>query len=237
VRFGRGRSNDVQIVDLKRRGEIVKICGLRDPEHAAIAAAAGADMVGFIFAPTRRQVTAEVARLCVDAAKSANDNVLIVGVFLDAPEDEMQAVVELAGLDLVQFHGDQSPAAAKAVGVPVIQALRPRPGACTSDVIAQIIELRADPTPPVAFLVDGYAEDAPGGAGVRADWELARSVCALHPIMLAGGLNPNNARDAIWHVRPVGVDVSSGVEVDGIKNGELIDSFIREARSAFSEAR
>lgn len=221
---------------LAHRGQIVKICGLRDPEHAAVAAGAGADMIGFIFAPARRQVTSEVARSCVDAAKAKNPGVLAVGVFVDAPLCQMQEAVETAGLDLVQLNGDSMEDAAEALGVPILKALRPQPGVAAIDTITQIAELLASEAAPAAFLIDGYVAGAHGGAGVRADWDLARSVCRRHPVMLAGGLDPQNVEQAIQLVAPLGVDVSSGVEIDGRKDGDLIVSFIRRARTAFHAA-
>lgn len=219
--------------ELVQRGQIVKIDGLREPEHAAIAADAGADLVGFIFAPTRRQVSHEVARACVEAAKAANPDVLAVGVFVDAPLLEMQKAVEVAGLDVVQLHGEDALDATMSLGVPTLRALRPQPGALASDVITRIDECLTGDAASAAFLIDGYLAGAYGGTGVRADWNLVRSVCRLRPVMLAGGLDPRNVAEGIQLVRPLGVDVSSGVEVDGVKDRHLIVAFIQEARAAF----
>jgi phosphoribosylanthranilate isomerase len=103
-------------------------------------------------------------------------------------------------------------------------------------VLSEIHRYQSAPVPPVGILVDGYSEQASGGTGARADWSLAAEICAGAPILLAGGLDPENVGDAIQRVRPLGVDVSSGVEIDGIKDSALITQFIRAARAAFLDA-
>jgi len=111
------------------RGELVKVCGLREPEHAAAAVKAGADLIGFIFAPARRQVSAAVARSCVEAARAAaaGRTVIAVGVFVDASLEHVEAIVEEAGLDAVQLHGVEPPDSIGSLPVPAFKALRPSP--------------------------------------------------------------------------------------------------------------
>jgi phosphoribosylanthranilate isomerase len=217
------------------RGGIVKIDGLRDPEHAVAAAAAGADLIGFIFAPARRQVTAAMARTCIAAAREAvtERSVLAVGVFVDASLAEMAKTASEAGLDAIQLHGAEPPEALRHLPVPALKALRPRPGAEATDVLAEIDRYHSSTRPPLGILVDGYAADAAGGTGARADWRLASEIAAAVPIILAGGLNPQNVDAAIRQVRPLGVDVSSGVEIDGVKAARRIEEFIQAARQAF----
>jgi phosphoribosylanthranilate isomerase len=217
------------------RGGIVKIDGLRDPEHAAAAATAGADLIGFIFAPARRQVTAAVARTCIAAAREAvtERSVLTVGVFVDASPAEMANIANEAGLDAIQLHGAEPPELLRHLPVPALKALRPRPGAEATDVLAEIDRYYSSTRPPLGVLVDGYAADAAGGTGARADWRLASEIAAAAPIILAGGLNPQNVGAAIRQVRPLGVDVSSGVEIHGIKAASRIEEFIQAARHAF----
>jgi phosphoribosylanthranilate isomerase len=101
--------------------------------------------------------------------------------------------------------------------------------------MAEIGRYRSAPLPPLGFLVDGYVAEFAGGAGVRADWRLATEIAAAIPILLAGGLEPDNVGEAIRQVRPLGVDVSSGVEIDGVKDARRIEAFIRAARTAFGD--
>lgn len=218
-----------------QRGNLVKICGLRQPEHAAAAAAAGADLIGFIFAPARRQVSAATARECIGAAREAarGRHIVAVGVFVDAPADEVEATVREAGLDLAQLSGLEPPALVANIGVPAVKAIHPKPGDTLHHVLDAIDRYRAAAMSPVAYLVDGFAPGAAGGTGTRADWDLAAELCQTTPTLLAGGLDPGNVVAAIERVRPLGVDVSSGVEHDGIKDPAKIEAFIREAKQAF----
>ena len=217
------------------RGDLIKICGLREPKHAAAAVLAGADLIGFIFAPARRQVTATVARSCVRAAREAATarTVLAVGVFVDAAPRDIGEIAEIAGLDAVQLHGAESPEFIESLPVPAFKALRPQPEATAGQVILEIDRFQSVATQPVGILVDGYSEHALGGTGARADWALAAEINAESPILLAGGLDPENVQAAIRRVRPQGVDVSSGVEIDGVKDSDLIAQFISAARAAF----
>ena len=224
-----------ELRQLISRGGLVKICGLREPDHAAAAARAGADLIGFIFAPARRQVTTSVARSCVAAAREAalGRPLVAVGVFIDASPSEIAGIVKDAGLDAVQLHGAEPPEIIESLPVPVIKALRPQTKSTSDTVLSEINRYQSAAAPPVGILVDGYSDQAFGGTGARADWTLAAEVCAESPILLAGGLDPENVSGAIQRVRPRGVDVSSGVEVDGAKDPELIAQFIRAARAAF----
>ena len=219
------------------RGAIVKIDGLREPEHAAAAAAAGADLIGFIFAPARRQVTAAVARSCIAAARAASPErpVLAVGVFVDASPSEMARVARETGVDALQLHGAEPPESLRHLPVPALKALRPRPGTKAGQVMAEIDRYHSSLQPPLGILVDGYSEEFAGGTGARADWRLAAEIGATVPIILAGGLDPDNVGAAIRQVHPLGVDVSSGVEIDGVKDSSRIEAFIRAARKAFQE--
>jgi phosphoribosylanthranilate isomerase len=229
--------NGERLARLFARGNIVKIDGLREPDHAAAAAAAGADLIGFIFAPARRQVTAAVARSCIAAARGATPerSVLAVGVFVDALPSEMTRIVQEAGIDAVQLHGDEPPESLEHLPVPALKAFRPRPGLDAAAVSAEINRYRSSPTPPVGILVDGYSETLAGGTGLRADWRVAKELAATFPILLAGGLDPQNVGAAIRQVRPLGVDVSSGVEIDGVKSSARIEEFILAARQAFQD--
>jgi phosphoribosylanthranilate isomerase len=219
------------------RGAVVKICGLREPEHAAAAAAAGADLLGFIFAPAKRQVTATTARACIAAAREAAPEraVLAVGVFVDALPAEMTRIVEEAGIEVLQLHGSEPPDSLRHLPVPTVKAFRPRLGVDATQVAAEIRTYRSSLRPPLGILVDGYSEGVLGGTGARADWRLAKEIGDAFPILLGGGLDAQNVGVAIRQVRPIGVDVSSGVEVDGVKVAGRIEEFIRAARKAFQQ--
>lgn len=221
--------------DVLRRERLVKIDGLREPEHAAAAAEAGADLIGFIFAPARRQVAPDTAAACIAAARHENPGrtVAAVGVFVNASADEIRRVVAASGVDFVQLHGDEPPGLLADIPVPVFKAFRPRAGGTAAAIQSDMERYSLAPNPPVVFVIDGFAPDASGGTGVRADWNLAAEIAAERTILLGGGLNPDNVGDAIRQVRPRGVDVSSGVEIAGVKDAARIEAFIRAARSAF----
>lgn len=212
------------------RRPIVKICGLREPEHAVAAATTGADLIGFIFAPSRRRVLPDDAARYIAAAKERNAALRAVGVFVDASPAEIMATAMTAGLDLVQLHGDEAVDILDRIDVPAIRAMRPRPGEAVAEVERKIARWAEHPRRPVAFLVDGYSAAGGGGMGIRADWMLVRTLAERWPIVLAGGLDPVNVGEAIMTVKPLGVDVSSGVERDGRKDPARIASFIDAAR-------
>lgn len=222
------------IAALYARGNVVKVCGLREPEHAAAAAEAGADVLGFIFAPARRQVTADVARACILAARKVKPNVLACGVFVNAPAIEIAATVRAAGLDLVQLSGAELPIFAASLPVPATKVIHPQPGVSAEEIVSEIGVHQWADVPPVAFLLDAYSPKGAGGTGEKVDWGLAADVNARVPIILAGGLAPDNVATAIAQVRPQGVDVSSGVEIDGRKSSERILGFVTAARGAFA---
>ena len=226
-----------RLSQLLARGSVVKICGLRNPEHAAVAASAGADLIGFIFVPARRQITATTTRQCIAAAReaAAGREIFSVGVFVDAPPREMARVAQEAGVDALQLHGSESPESLQQLPMPALKALRPQPGIDAAHILAEINRFRSSTKPPVGILIDGYTEGAPGGTGAHADWGRAKEIGAAFPFLLAGGLDPENVGTAIREVRPLGVDVSSGVEIDGVKDTVRIEAFIRAARKAFQE--
>jgi phosphoribosylanthranilate isomerase len=224
-----------RLTQLFARGGVIKICGLRDPEHAAAAAAAGADLIGFIFAPARRQITPGEARSCIAAAREVapGREFFAVGVFVDAPLSEMACIAQESGVDAIQLHGSETPESLQLLTLPVLKAFRPRPGIDAAHVVTEINRYRSSSKPPVGVLIDGYADGVPGGTGARADWRRAKEIGAALPFLLAGGLDPENVAAAIREVRPLGVDVSSGVEIEGAKDTGRIEIFIHAARAAF----
>jgi phosphoribosylanthranilate isomerase len=207
---------------------IVKICGLRSVEHALTAVEAGAELLGFIFAPSRRQVgPAEVAAIASAVGRRAS----LVGVFVDEAPDRMETIARMCGLDALQLSGDEDERVLR--GLPaervVIKTLR------LKGAPAEQGWLRADPSPRLRLLVDAHVAGRYGGAGVVADWDQAASLARRREIVLAGGLTPDNVAEAIDRVRPWGVDVSSGVETDGVKDVAKIRAFVAAVRAADRE--
>ncbi len=215
----------------------VKICSLREVEHARYVIDAGADLFGLIFAPARRQVTVERARNIVQAVRAgaSGDSPRAVGVFVDASADEINSVIQTVGLDLVQLHGSERPELIAELSVPAIKVFRPEPGTSVATVQRDLERFAAAARPPVAFLIEGFHPSQAGGAGVRADWLLVSKLAREWPIVLAGGLSPDSVAEAIEAVRSIAVDVGSGVETNGVKDPAMIAAFVQNARTAFAE--
>ncbi len=201
---------------------MVKVCGITNPADARVAAEAGADAVGFIFAESPRLVAAEEARRISIALP---ENVLKVGVFVNAPPEEVLRAAAEAGLDMAQLHGDETPetvAAVRAGGLPVMKAIRVR----NADDLAGVERFDAD-----LLLLDAYSEKARGGTGERFDWGAAKSLKGRGNIVVSGGLAPENVREAIDFFEPYGVDASSSLEdAPGKKNEESVRRFIVAAK-------
>jgi phosphoribosylanthranilate isomerase len=219
---------------LQTQGPVIKICGLTQPEHAVFAATRGADMVGQVFAPSRRQVSPDLARQISSAVHMAATPALLAGVFVNEQPGRIREIVDFVGLDVIQLSGDEpdSTIIECARYRPVLKAVRFPPGASFDDALARVrrytsLGLQGR----LRVLVDAYHLTAYGGTGQAADWLLASRLAAHEPIMLAGGLHPGNAAGAVRTVNPWGVDVSSGVERDGAKHPDLIADFIDAVRS------
>lgn len=220
-----------------RRSDLVKIDGLCEPGHALIAAEAGADLLGLVFAQSKRQVTAEKAALIVSEVRHAfgDRSPLFVGVFVDCDAATMNGLASAAGLDVIQLHGSENAAVIRDVILPVIRAIGPAPESTVDSVMALLEEQRVSREVPALYLIDAYDPVRHGGTGKRADWALASGVAGRARLMLAGGLTADNVAEAINHVRPVGVDVSSGVETDGIKDPAKVREFVAMAKRAFAD--
>jgi phosphoribosylanthranilate isomerase len=192
------------------------------PEIAAAAAEAGADAVGFIFAPSRRRVSVEQAAAI---AAGLPPFVARVGVFVDAPGEQIETAARAVPLDVVQLHGGEPPelvAALRRGGLSVVKALRVGDRLDPED----LERYRAASAVMLDTKVDGLA----GGSGRPFLWEVARGVSDRFTIILSGGLRAENVAEALAIVRPYGVDVSSGVESDGQKDPDKIRQFIDEVR-------
>lgn len=206
----------------------VKICGVRTPEAALAAAEAGADMIGLMFAPSRRQIEVAAARKIVEAlrASSHGRDVVVVGVFVDEQPARIAEIAAAARLDWVQLSGHEAVAVADALDLPTIKAVRFDGDPSESGWIAASGDCASDP-----LLVDAHVPGSFGGAGVVGDWAAAARLAVQRPVLLAGGLTPLNVAEAIRVVQPWGVDVSSGVETDGAKDLDKIRAFVRAAKA------
>lgn len=201
----------------------VKICGITRGEDAAAAARLGADAIGLVFCETSpRWVSAERA---ADIVEQLPPFVATVGLFVDAAEEAIRSVLEAARIDLLQFHGDESPEQCGVFKRPYVKAIRVRPG----EDLRRRAETYADAS---ALLLDSYRAGVPGGTGERFDWTTVPRELDC-PLILAGGLTPENVPEAIATVRPYAVDVSSGVEAaKGVKDAASMAAFFAAVRTA-----
>ncbi|WP_374336024.1 phosphoribosylanthranilate isomerase [Leeia sp.] len=202
----------------------VKICGLSRPEDVAAAAQAGADAIGLVFyPPSPRGVSiAQAAGLL----RHVPAFVSTVGLFVDPTEAEVRQVLAQCPLDVLQFHGDESPSFCRSFGRPYLKAVRVKPGL---DLL-QYAENYADAA---GLLLDAWVAGVPGGTGQSFDWSLIPADLPL-PLILAGGLDPDNVAEAIGRVQPWAVDVSGGVEREkGVKDPARIEAFMRAVATTY----
>jgi phosphoribosylanthranilate isomerase len=213
--------------DLKPRTRI-KICGITRIADALAAAESGADAVGFVFyRGSSRAVAADVAR---ELAQALPPFVTAVGLFVNAPADEVRAVLAAVPLGLLQFHGDESESYCSQFGRPYLKALRVHPGV---DLLQYATGFRSA----AGLLLDAYRPGIPGGTGESFDWGLVPPVMPCR-VVLSGGLTPANVGAGVTRIRPWAVDVSSGVEAaPGIKDAQAIARFTAAVRRADRAAR
>jgi phosphoribosylanthranilate isomerase len=241
----------------------VKICGLTRPEHVEAACVARADFIGLMFAEqSRRRVTVERAKqllavmprrpepalpalplpaghtgaLWFDRCAVALETLLdrrrpmVVGVFVDQPASLVNSIAEVLDLDLVQLSGNEAWEDCLLIRRPVIKSER----VAAEDVAGAVID-RAEAGTASLVLLDAAVPGQFGGTGETFNWETGRLIAERLPVMLAGGLTPGNVGQALRTVRPWGVDVSSGVETDGVKDPGKIAAFVTAVRMAGNE--
>lgn len=206
----------------------VKICGITRLDDALGAVEAGAEALGFMFyEPSPRNVSVNVT---ADIIRRLPPFVAKVGVFVNATEKAVLETISLSGIDTLQFHGDETPEFCRKFSpLKVYKAFR----------IQGLESLRALPAYETdAWLLDGFMPDKPGGAGAKFNWDLAVEAQKLgRPIILAGGLTPENVADAVRKVQPYAVDVSSGVEsAPGKKDRARMQRFIAAAKAVTEKA-
>jgi len=203
----------------------IKICGITRTEDALAAARAGADAIGLVFYPdSPRAIDIATAWEIVEALPPF---VTTVGLFVDADPEWIEEILVEVPLDVLQFHGDESPDFCEQFAHPYIKAIRMRPDTDLAEVARRYADAQG-------LLLDTYRPGVPGGTGEAFDWALAQQPCDK-PIVLAGGLTPENVADAIAQVSPWAVDVSGGVEkAKGIKDSSKINAFMAAVRAADS---
>jgi phosphoribosylanthranilate isomerase len=211
----------------------VKICGIKNKEQALAAAKAGADFIGMVFTTSPRQITLDAGKKICVAIKTHYPKVKTVGVFVNYPLALLQMTADRCGLDWVQMHGTEPWEFCKELDRPVIKVARVARN-YSPETICETFEygkkLLADRK--LLFMLDTSSKDKFGGTGQAFDWSQARTIAERFPVIVAGGLNPENVAAAIEMIAPWGVDVSTGVETKGAKDMEKIHRFIQAVRDA-----
>ena len=199
----------------------VKICGMTNLKDVKVAVDGGVDAVGFIFyKKSPRSVTMQAVRKIVLELPPFVDS---VGVFVNETAEQINKIADRCNLDRVQLHGNESPTFCKKIRRRVIKAIR------VKDI--QSLKKLSD-YPVSSFLLDTFSEDQHGGTWRVFDWNLAYPAKRYGPIILAGGLTPNNVRQAIQRIQPYGVDVCSGVESQpGIKDHKMMQTFLKNVKA------
>jgi phosphoribosylanthranilate isomerase len=205
----------------------VKICGLADIAQAQAAAAAGADYIGLVFAASRRQVSVAAAAKISDTVHSLKSPPSVVGVFVNRPAPEVNLIAETCNLDWVQFSGDEDWEYCLNINRPIIKVIR----ISTNDAEAAIIKIISlgnglTLAKRLIFLLDSQVQGVYGGTGQTFNWKLAREVAARYPVIIAGGLNPDNVGQLINEVRPWGVDGKKDIHkirefIQNVRKGEV----------------
>ena len=212
----------------------VKICSVQEVEHALAAAEAGADCVGFNFVPgVRRQLPEDKARIMIQAYREqrGQGDPKLVGIFADQPLDEVNRILVACDLDMAQLSGQEPLDYCLRVERPVIKAVHVPLDQPVRQVVRTLdYALTRLEAANILPLLDPDVAEARGGTGITFDWTAARDLVPMHQFLLAGGLSPENVGQAVRDGRPWGVDVSSGVETNGIKDIDKIRLFVQQAK-------
>ena len=202
----------------------IKICGIKTLPDALAAIDAGADYLGFNFYPKSvRFIDKNACAVITSVLKKEYSHIKLVGVFVNSPVEEVKDILNICSLDLAQLHGDETSEMLKALDGKEFKAFRGIP---------ENIDGFARSESP-AFLLDASVKGVYGGSGVTADWNGAAELAKKYPLLLAGGLTPQNVAEAVRQVKPWGVDVASGVEsAPGEKDAKKMKAFVRAVREA-----
>lgn len=209
--------------DMERTMTKIKICGIKTVDDALAAMDAGADMLGFNFYPkSPRYISVGQCRDIMSAMRQYGQ-ITYVGVFVNASVEEIRATMDTAALSFAQLHGDETSEMVQALDGKAFKAFRGVPDLSNS--------FAREGAP--ALLVDASVKGAYGGTGITADWKSAAELAKQIPLLLAGGLTPENVADAVRQVRPWGVDVASGVEsTPGVKDVKKMKAFVHAVRKS-----
>ena len=197
----------------------IKICGLTSMEDVKWANELLPDYIGFIFAESKRKLSAEKAGMI---AYELNPKIKKAGVFVNPTMEYINTIMSICPLDILQLHGDETPEFCSEIDYPVWKAFRMQ----TKKTLSMIKRYNVD-----AILLDGYHPNTHGGMGVGFPWKWAEDINIKEiPLVIAGGLNENNVEHVIKLLHPAVVDVSSFVEINGFKDRDLVECFIRKVR-------
>ena len=212
---------------------IIKFCGLTNLPDALAAADLGADMLGFNFYPiSPRCISTQLCTSMVSEIRQNHPKIRFVGVFVDMESAAIQTILDQCNLDLAQLCGNEPPSALIKLGARGFKAIRP----ANLDALRSALGIFPRPPAPPALLIDAYRPGEFGGTGQTADWILAANLSRQLPILLAGGLTPENVHQAVQQVHPWGVDVASGIEKSpGIKDFQKMKAFIQAAKIVHQE--
>lgn len=196
---------------------LAKICGLKDVKMALLAIENGADAIGFVFAPSKRQIKVDVAREIVAQLPTG---IMVVGVFVNEEICLVNEIADEVGLTHIQLHGDEDENYIQQMNRPVWKAVS----------VKNENDVRTGDSMCEAYLFDSVSETSRGGTGEKFPWHYLKKYQSEIPMILAGGLHSENVKEAIETVKPWMVDVSSGVEENGVKNEQKIQQFLREVK-------
>jgi phosphoribosylanthranilate isomerase len=207
---------------------IIKICGIKTLKDALAAIEAGADYLGFNFYPKSvRFIEKSPCAEITSVLKREHPQVKLVGVFVNSPVDEIKDILQTCQLDLAQLHGDEAPETFSQLAPHAFRAFRGIPESNAG--------YERDEAP--FMLIDAAVKGVYGGSGVTADWTAAEELAKKYPLLLAGGLTPENVADAVCQVRPWGVDVASGVEsAPGEKDAGKMSAFVKAVQEVENQS-
>ncbi len=207
----------------------IKICGIKTLKDALAAIAAGADYLGFNFYPKSvRFISKSASAEITSVLNREHPQIKLVGVFVNSSVDEIKDILQTCQLDLAQLHGDETPEIFAQLTSHAFRAFRGIPESNAG------YERNEAP----AMLIDAAVKGVYGGSGVTADWTAAAELAKKYPLLLAGGLTPENVADAVRQVQPWGVDVASGVEsAPGEKDAEKMARFVKAVKQTMDDGR
>lgn len=210
----------------------IKICGIKTLNDALAAIEAGADYLGFNFYPKSvRFIEKSACAEITSVLKREHPQIKLVGVFVNSTVDEIKDILQTCHLDLAQLHGDETPEMLSALNGKAFKAIR----LSSSESVAPSVFVRESATESVynpVLLIDASVKGVYGGSGITADWTAAAELAKKYPLLLAGGLTPENVAEAVSRVKPWGVDVASGVEsAPGEKDAGKMSAFVKTVKT------